>query len=221
MLLASALAAAWLWPRIRAAVTPDAWFCVALLAAAAVQAMTEFPYAYGYILVPVLFAVGVLDAKVGGGIPWRMPRPAVAAILAVWAAGTLWSAVEYLRIEEDFRVARFEALRVGRTPADYQPPRTHVLTQLDALLRATRVKPRPGMPAEELALLRNVAMLHPWGATNFRYATALALNGQLDEAARQLQVLRALQGPEAFGRLMQSLDEMAAEYPMLKQLRQP
>jgi hypothetical protein len=77
------------------------------------------------------------------------------------------------------------------------------------------------MPAEDLALLRDVAMLHPWGATNFRYATALALNGQMEEAARQLQVLRALQGEKSFDRLMQVLDEMAVEHPVLKQLRQP
>jgi hypothetical protein len=133
----------------------------------------------------------------------------------------VWSVVEYVRIEEDFRVARFEALRVGRTPTAYEVPQTHVLTQLDALLRATRVKPRPAMPPEDLALLRDVAMLYPWGATNFRYATALALNGQVDEAVRQLQVLRALQGQKSFDRLMQVLDEMAAEYPQLKQLRQP
>ena len=55
----------------------------------------------------------------------------------------------------------------------------------------------------------------------FRYATALALNGQMEEATRQLQVLRALQGQKTFDRLMQALDEMAVEHPVLKQLRQP
>lgn len=221
MVLAVSMVVAWLWPRVRQVATADDWYCIALALPVAVQSMTEFPYAYAYVLAPVLFALGVLDARLGGGARLRVPRAVAAGVVAVWAAGTLWSIVEYVGIEEDFRVARFEALRVGQTPAAYELPRTHLLTQLDALLRATRVKPRPGMPEEEITLLRNVAMLHPWGATNFRYATALALNGRMEEALRQLQVLRALQGRKSFQRLLEALDEMSAEYPVLKQLRQP
>jgi hypothetical protein len=221
MLLALGGLCAWFWPRIRLARNGDPWFCVALAVPLAVQSLTEFPYAYAYILAPVLFALGVLDAKVRPASAWRLPRPMLASVLALWVAATAWSILEYVRIEEDFRIARFEALSVGQTPGGYEAPRTYLLTQLDALLQATRMKPTPGMPAQDLALLRDVAMLYPWGATNFRYATALALNGQMDEAARQLQVLRALQGQKSFDRLMQVLDEMAIEQPVLKQLRQP
>jgi hypothetical protein len=221
MLLVVGGLAAWLWPRVRLARTHDAWFCIALVAPVAVQSLTEFPYAYAYILAPAMFALGVLDAKVRPASAFRVPRPVLASVLAAWTVAAAWSVVEYVRIEEDFRIARFEALSVGRTPGSYEVPRTHLLTQLDALLRATRMKPVPAMPAEDLALLREVAMLHPWGATNFRYATALALNGQMDEAGRQLQVLRAMQGAKSYDRLMRVLDEMAVDHPVLKQLRQP
>lgn len=221
LLLVLALALRWLAPRLRATLDRDAVYCAALALPFAVQALTEFPYAYSYILAPVLLALGVLEARYGRALVLRLPRSVAAVLLLACTAVAAWSAWEYVRIEEDFRVARFEALRVGQTPQAYDRPPVHVLTQLDALLQATRVQPRPGMPAEELALLRNVAMLHPWGATNFRYATALALNGQLDEASRQLQVLRALQGRAMHERLLQVLDEMAVEYPVLRQLRQP
>ena len=220
-LLAIAMMLRWLAPRVAAARSLDTCFCVALAIPLAVQAMTEFPYAYSYFLAPVFFALGMLDAWVGRGVALRMPRHAAAGVLALWIGGTAWATVEYVRIEEDFRVARFEALRVGKTPVAYEVPEVTVLTQLGALLRATRVQPEPGMPPEDIALLRDIAMLHPWGATNFRYATALALNGQLDEAARQLQVLRAMQDAKAFARLLEVLDEMAVQYPVLKQLRQP
>jgi hypothetical protein len=226
MLLAVALTVAWLWPRVRDARGPDSWFCIAVAVPFFVQTLTEFPYAYSYILAPVLFALGALDAQVpraeaGRWRTPRVPRAALALGLAAWTGGTIWAALEYVRIEEDFRVARFEALRVGRTPAAYEAPAVHVLTQLDALLHATRVKPRPAMPAHELALLRNVALLHPWGATTYRYATALALNGHMEEALRQLQVLRATQEPQMVERLMRALDDSAEEYPVLRQLRLP
>lgn len=221
LLLVLLLVARWALPRLRAGFDTDTVYCAALALPVAVQALTEFPYAYSYILLPVLLALGVLEARYGRGLVLRVPRAAAAGLVLAWGTVAAWSAWEYVGIEEDFRVARFETLRVGETPPAYDAPQVHVLTQLDALLRATRVKPRPGMPAEELALLRNVAMLHPWGATNFRYATALALNGRMDEALRQLQVLRALQGRAAHGRLMQVLDEMAGEHPVLRQLRQP
>ncbi|MGV3492565.1 MAG: Wzy polymerase domain-containing protein [Ramlibacter sp.] len=215
------LAARWLLPRLRGPLDRDAIFCGALVLPVAVQALTEFPYAYSYILAPTFFALGVIEARHGKGALLRLPRAAAAGVMLAWAAGSAWSAWEYLRIEEDFRVARFETLRMGETPAAYEVPDVHLLTQLGALLRATRLQSRPGMAPEDLALLRDVAMQYPWGATIFRYATALALNGQMEEAARQLQVLRAMQGPKMHERMMRALDEMAGEHPVLRQLRQP
>ena len=211
----------WLWTRLPAARSLDACFCVGLAIPLAVQAMTEFPYAYSYFLVPAFFALGMLDASLGRGALLRLPRAAAAGMLAVWIGGTAWAMLEYVRIEEDFRVARFEALRVGATPAAYEAPDLVILTQLEALLRATRLQAVPNMAAEDIALLRNIAMLHPWGATNFRYALALALNGEPDQAVRQLQVVRAMNDEKSFARLMTVIDEMAVQYPVLKQLRQP
>lgn len=221
MLLALALAAKWLWPRLPQARTLDTCFCVALVLPFAVQSLTEFPYAYTYFLLPVFFALGAFDALAGRAAGLRVPRPAAIAFVAAWAGASLWAMAEYVVIEEDFRVARFEALRVGQTPAAYDVPEVHLLTQLGALLQATRIRPRSGMPPEELEVLRNVALLHPWGATSFRYATALALNGRMDEALRQLQVLRATHGPRAYAAVLTVLDEMAVDEPVLKQLRLP
>jgi O-antigen ligase len=221
MLVATAMVVKWLWPRLSQARSLDACFCVALTLPFAVQAMTEFPYAYTYLLLPVFFVLGIFDALVGRNVGLRLPRGAAVAIVAAWVGTSLWAIVEYAQIEEDFRMARFEALRVGSTPASYHAPEVRVLTQLGALLHATRVQLRPGMPAEELEVLRNVAMLHPWGQTNFRYATALALNGQMDEALRQLQVLRATQGPRTYESVLKILDEMSVQNPVLKELRLP
>lgn len=213
--------AAWLLPRLRQARSAQACFCIAPALVLLVQSMFEFPYAYLYFLVPAFFALGALDAVVGRGAGLRLPRGAAAALLAVFTGMYAWAAVEYVAIEEDFRVARFEALRVGATPVQYEPPKVVLLTQLGAMLHATRLQPRPGMPAAELAQLEAVALFYPWGNTSFRHLTALALNGRMDEARRQLQALRALHGAKTHEAILQSLDELAQQHPVLRQLLAP
>ena len=194
----------WLVRRVRSARTPTTWYCLAAVLPVAVHSMLEFPFAYAYFLVPALFLVGVLEARCGvKPLIALTPKPVAAALVLMTALGG-WSVVEYLRIEEDFRIARFEALRVGRTPSDYQRPTVRLLTQLDALLTGARVVPRPGMSAEQLELSRRVALRFPWPATQNRYALSLALNGNTPEALRQLKVLRALHGEAVYASIKEN-----------------
>jgi O-antigen ligase len=219
--LCVAISLAWLLPRLREARSIDAAFCVALVIAMLAQAQTEFPYAYSFFLVPVFFALGALDGLVGRGRAFLLPRP-VAAVLVAAAIGLhAWSIVEYVRIEEDFRVARFEALRVGATPASYVEPQVVLLTQLGALLQATRIKPAPGMAAADLALLEAVANYYPWASPLSRHLIALALNGRMEEARRQLQVLRVMHGAKMYRGVLATIEEQAVDHPVLQQLRLP
>ena len=129
------------------------------------------------------------------------------------------SVIEYMKIEEDFRIARFEALRIGKTPADYQRPQVHLLTQLDALLEGSRVVPSPGMSLERIELSRKVAMRFPWTAVQNRYALSLALNGHRAEAIRQLKVMRAMHGEKMFEGIVSNWNELGdSKYPELKEV---
>jgi Virulence factor membrane-bound polymerase, C-terminal len=131
-------------------------------------------------------------------------------------------AVEYLEIEEDFRVARFEALSVGQTPADYQRPNIIVLTQLKALVMATRMEVQPEMSHEDIALLRSVALRFPFIPTLNQYALSLALNGNPQEAVRQLKVMRALYAGGQYAKIRGSWIDLAnAKYPQLKVIEIP
>ncbi len=215
------VAAAWAWRRLRAVRSLDQCFCVAIALPLATQSMTEFPFAYMFFIVPVFFVLGLLDAQVGRSAGWRLGRRPAIALLAGAVAMHAWAAVEYAAIEEDFRIARFEALRYGATPGDYERPDVRLLTHLGALLEVTRLEPRPDMSAQELARVEAMARLYPWGATNFRYITALALNGRMDEARRQLRVLRAVHGEKTYDGVLQSLGELALRYPVLRELLQP
>lgn len=73
--------------------------------------MLEFPFAYAYFLVPVMFAGGALEGALGVKPAFRLGVKPAAAMLLVTTGLMAWSVGEYVAIEEDFRIVRFEALR--------------------------------------------------------------------------------------------------------------
>ncbi len=213
---------AWLWRRLRASADMVSWYCLAVVIPVAVHSMVEFPFAYAYFLVPVMFAMGALDGHLGFQTPLKWGIKPVAIGLAIGTTLLVWSAFEYQAVEEDFRVVRFEALRVGQTPQDYERPTVHLLSQLDALLYGGRVTPRPGMPEQEIELVKMVALRYPWPATQNRYALALALNGNPAEATRQLRVMRAQHGAKAYAKIRADWTELATEkYPQINAVELP
>jgi Virulence factor membrane-bound polymerase, C-terminal/O-Antigen ligase len=220
--IAMLVAAIWTYRRVLAAKTLLAWYCLALILPMAVHSMLEFPFAYAYFLLPTMLAVGVLESQLA---PLKMiPVPRALALASIGGLSLLmaWSAVEYVQVEEDFRVARFEALHVGFTPSDYQRPHVILLTQLDALLEGIRMDPKPGMSVEKIEFSREVAMRYPWTATQNRYALSLALNGNAAEARRQIQVMRAMHGEATHRGIMGSWKELSeTKYPQLKEFVTP
>jgi O-antigen ligase len=212
----------WLWRRLAGEITLEKWYGLAMLIPLVVHSLLEFPYSYAYFLVPVLLAVGAMEAKALGGAAPRVRTAYAGAGAGMLFLVMTWTAVEYVAIEEDFRVARFEALRVGQTPTEYTIPETRLLTQLDAMLKATRAKPQPGMAESEIERLRQAAMRFPWTAIQNRYALSLALNGNPEEAIRQLLVMRAMHGEKHYEGIKASWGLLAKEkYPELKQLALP
>lgn len=216
------LLAYWLWYRLKSASSAVPWYCIASVIPLAVHSMLEYPFSYAYFLVPAMLAVGVLEACLA---PHRIYRWRLS--FTVWGALLLllilaWSAAEYVAIEEDFRAARFDALRIGKTPIEYERPSIYLLTQLDAMVVATRMVPSPAMTASEIELLRRAAMRFPWTAIQNRYALSLALNGNSDEAIRLLKVMRAMHGEKTYAGIRASWEALAeSKYPELSKLKLP
>jgi O-antigen ligase len=212
----------WLWRHVKLANQLLSWYCLALALPLAVHSLLEFPFAYAYFLAPTLFALGALEGLTRArSLVTIGVRVAGGVLLCVSVAAT-WSAIEYFSIEEDFRVARLEALRIGQTPASYERPRVVVLTQLGALLDGARIAPKPGMSAEVIELAKNVAMKYPWTATQNRYALSLALNGNGEEAIRQLSVMRAMHGEKTYAEIKANWVALAQErFPQLKGIALP
>ncbi|MDO9404068.1 MAG: Wzy polymerase domain-containing protein [Polaromonas sp.] len=205
----------WLWRRIKATQSLEPWFCVALMLPFALHSMLEFPHTYSYFLAPIAFALGAFERLTSRGTVIRISARWVAGVsLALTLVGA-WTVVEYVAIEEDFRVARFEALKVGETPVDYVRPHVILLTQLGVLVDGARIVPRPSMTPDELELARAAALRYPSTATQNRYAMSLALNGHSDEAVRQMKVIRALHGPGFYAAIKANWIARAKEYPQL------
>jgi hypothetical protein len=215
--------AVWLWRRIVRIRQQLPWYCMATVLPVATHSMLEFPYAYAYFLAPAMFMLGVLESHTEHKKPrLQIGRRGIVVGLSVVTLLGAWSVLEYFAIEEDFRIARYEALRIGQAPADHQRPKIYLLTQLDAMLDGTRIVPQPGMSNDQLELARKVALRFPWPALQNRYALSLALNGNSDEAMRQLRVMRALHGEKAYADIKASWVNLANDkYPQLHELVLP
>lgn len=213
---------AWLYKCARAVATLPSWYCIAICLPITIHSLLEYPFAYAYFLFPFMLAVGLLHAELAPKQYVHVAAWATRGFFLITAAVLLWCAIEYVQVEEDFRVARFEALHVGSTAEGYERPHIVVLTQLNTMLIATRSVARPAMPAEEIEMLRNAALRFPWTAIQNRYALSLALNGDMIAASRQLKVMRTMYGAKHYAYIRAKWMELArGELPQLKAMIYP
>ncbi|OYU45141.1 MAG: hypothetical protein CFE44_09075 [Burkholderiales bacterium PBB4] len=217
-LLLVVLVGVWCARRLRHVRGASDWYAFALLIPFGLHSMLEFPFAYAYFLLPACFAIGMLDAGRANCVAIQVSRGVTIALGVAWILVGAVSVRDYLLAEEDFRIARFEALRMGKTAENYERPRLLVLTQLEAMNNATRVVPTPGMSIDAIESLRTAALHYPWTAIQNRYAQALALNGNIPEAQRQLKVIRAMHGEKVYAAvLLQWQTKAEDKYPQLRE----
>jgi O-antigen ligase len=220
--LAVCAAGIWMWQRIKNVETMRSWYAVGLLIPFGIHSLFEYPFAYAYFLVPAMLAIGMLEQTSERSVTIIISRKIIFAMLFLSGSTLIWLGVEYLNIEEDFRIARFENINLGQTPADYKLPNILLLKQLKAMVAATRTVPRPNMPAEEIDQLRAATLRFPWVPVQSTYALSLALNGNPQEAIRQLKVLRATHGEKMYEGIKTTWTELAqTKYPQLKVLALP
>lgn len=180
------------------------------------HSMVEYPFAYAYFLLSAGLLMGFVEASMADARVWKIPRFWVASTLAIWAIVGCVIAYEYLLIEEDTRVTRFENLAVGTTDAVYQPPKIYLLTHMAALQRATRQQPAPHMTAPQLEDMRRAVLRFPTGGLTLRYAMALAMNGDPHGARQMMKVIRGLYGEQYYISAKEVWHQKAEKYTELK-----
>ncbi len=193
-ILISMAALYWLYTRALLVRSPLSWYGFALLLPFLVHSLLEFPFAYAYLLFPALIGAGLVEAGAHRLRPIRLSTNMAIAALTLISAMATWSVVDYFRMESSFRATRFAMLRIGADHPPQERRRYVLLTQLEILNQSARGPLSPDMSEADIDALRLASEHYPWSGTRYRYAAALALNGQVVEAARQLRILRIQHG---------------------------
>ena len=191
-----------------------------------VHSTLEFPHAYAYFILPLGLILGAIERddrtsknQINAGMVPRLLLGGFAALLMIFY---VCIAFEYAKIEEDYRVNRYENGRLGTTPADYQPPKPILLTQFGELLAAMRLRPSVGMSESDLAILRRVSNRFTWAPIQFRAALSMAMNEQFLDAHHQLKVIKVMFPPEVYLQAKVTWMELASDqYPQLAKVELP
>lgn len=186
------------------------WYAIAMILGLLVSSQFEFQYTYAFFLAPVLFCWG---ASLAQSLRTSNTQPLIslslksASVLLVCTSVAIgFSAWEYFEQEQDIQLARLASVGVNRTLEIHEPPKTFMLNQLSELANSSRIKITPELPVEQLQRLKNIALRYPWTATQYRYALALALRGDMAEAERQMLVMRAYYGHDLYVKVMEQLN---------------
>jgi O-antigen ligase len=220
-LILTGLIAYWFVTRMRACTTLAAIYAMACLLPFAVHSMLEFPFAYAHFLIMAGFMVGVIESSMAAANTIRLGVRWAWGFVALWAMIGVLLVPEYFLIEEDFRVVRFQNLRIGRTPETHRPPEVRLLTQLGAMLKASRQVPAPNMSKQDIDNLHQVSDRFAYGSVRFRYTLALALNADPLGAVRQLAIIRGMYGEPFYLGCIEEIKRLQrAQYPQLDLLLQ-
>ena len=196
-------------------------YAMACLLPFTLHSMVELSFAYAYFLLAAGLLMGVVEASLTGTGAWKLRRYLVGSALAIWVIVGICIAYEYMLIEEDVRVTRFQNLRVGATDAAYQIPEIRLLSHMAALQRATRLQPVSHMTAQQLDDLRRAVVRFPGGGLALRYAMALGMNGDPAGALRMLTVIRGVYGTAFFAEAKQIWFEQAEKNAELGAIELP
>lgn len=220
-LLLTGVCAYWFVSRMVRVAKPVGMYAMASLLPVLVHSMVEFPFAYAYFLLASGLMIGIVEASCAGGGVFHAPRRLAGVFLAGWFLLGGYMVYEYLLIEEDFRIVRFESVYL-QTPAEYEVPHVWMLSHMASMLKAARQEAYPGMPAAALENLRMSSLRFPFSVLRVRYAVALGLNGDPDGARLQLAMARGMYGERLYRDAIVTVRNLERDkYPELSAVTRP
>jgi hypothetical protein len=198
--LISALLVAWFFQKFRRIDTLQDAILLAFVAVVAWHAMLEFPLHYAYMLLPLGVVAGALNTRLAEPVWMLVPRWQVGAALI--AAACLLGGItrDYLRVEENFLVLRFERAKIGPKQDDPMAS-VWLLDHMNDFVRMGRTPARPGLTPKELAWMEHATQAFPSQANLFTYASALAMNHQHEKARLLVNKLARIGTPEEYAQM--------------------
>ena len=184
----------WLWLLSKLANNIEITIALAMVGVVLIHAMFEYPLEYAFFLLPIGFLLGLIlsENQYISIIP--VSRNSFIIIVFVNIFLYVFILKEYIVIEKDVRLARFELLNIGTLHAAQAAPNVILLTKQREELRFMRTKPVKNLSAERLEWMKHVAFSNGSPLALHRYAQALALNNYKHESLQILSSVNQLYG---------------------------
>lgn len=198
--LIATLLAIWFFQKFRRIDSFQSAILLAFVGVVGWHAMLEFPLHYAYMLLPLGLAIGVLNVRLAEPVWLNVTRWHLGA--ALLAAVCLLGAItrDYFRVEENFKVLRFERANIGKRLDDPMAS-VWIFNHMNEFVRMGRSIARPGLTKEELNWMRDAARSFPSLANMFTYASALAMNQQEGEARLLISKLASICSAEDYAQM--------------------
>lgn len=208
--LLSCLLVGWFYQKLRRIDALPNAILLAFVAVVAWHAMLEFPLHYAYMLLPVGLVAGVLNARLAEPVWMTTNRWHLGAALLV-AVGLLGAITrDYLRVEENFMVLRFERARIGPKQVDPMAS-VWLLDHMNEFVRLGRTPARRGLTQSELTWMGQATLAFPSQANLFTYASALAMNQQVEQARLLVAKLAHICAPDEYEQMKRIWQAQANE----------
>lgn len=179
----------WLWSLSKFANNVEITIALAMVGVVMVHAMFEYPLEYAFFLLPIGFLLGLILSEKQYVSTISFSRNFFILIVFLNILLYVFILKEYIIIEKDVRLARFELLNIGKLHAVQAAPNVILLTKQREELRFMRTKPVKNLSNERLEWMKHVAFSNGSPLALRRYAQALALNNYKHES---LQVLSSV-----------------------------
>lgn len=178
-----------------------------------IHSLLEYPHAYAFFLLPLGFFLGIAQGHASLKNAITIPKKLTLSILCSGFILGSWVCYEYIIIENDFRLMRFETAGIGTLRAEIITPDVYVLNQLREYTRLARTKNHNQMSIKELESMRIAAHHYPFSDSLMHYTKALALNGYTNEAIDELALIKAMHKKHYFVSMLYWLDANTDAYP--------
>ena len=186
----------------------SSWYLLLCLAAMAAHCMVEYPHAYTFFLLPVGIAAGYLESLYNKSQNIPSPRWLNTSMLIVYFLLLFVIFKEYQSLQKDYRLARFEALKIKDYDPEAKTSSVYLLSQLKNRIDLIRTRAKPNMSEDEIDLIRKTAHRYAYPPALFRYVLTLLHNNKEAQAKNELAVIKGLYGVDAYNDSINNLKIM-------------
>lgn len=214
---------AWAWRQVFLCNTNLHQFVLWFIGCVAVHSMFEFPYEYAFFLIPLGLLIGIAEGLSNGRVlMFKFARTVGAFLLliAITLMGVVFS--DHQVAKAQLASTRYEAAGIVGAEKMLVPDRTVLaLTQITALLGFVGAEAHENMTEAELKFMRKVSSRYAFPPSLFRYALALGLNHQYEEAEKVMLVLQKLHEESIYAEAVLNWKAMGEKYPQLLKVNLP